>query len=87
MLQPKFGSILTGGSGEKIFFFEEIYQVNHFDSHVTRKSFAIPVTNQERNVAAKFHLDRPSHLAGEVEKGDGWHAMTIPNLECKFLIS
>ena len=34
-------------------------------------SFAIPVTCLERNVAAKFQLDRPSGLAGQVEKGDG----------------
>ena len=31
-------------------------------------SFAIPVISNERNVAAKFKLDRPSGLAGEVEK-------------------
>ena len=39
--------------------------------HVTGPSFAVPVTSQE-NVAAKFQPDRPSGLAGEVEKGDGW---------------
>ena len=40
-------------------------------NHVTRTSFVVPVTSQERNVAAKFQLDRSSGLAGEVEKGDG----------------
>ena len=34
-------------------------------------SFAIPVTSQERNVAAKFLLHLPSGLAEEVEKGFG----------------
>ena len=38
---------------------------------MTGTSFAIPVTSQERNVAAKFQPDRPSGLAGEVEIGDG----------------
>ena len=49
------------------------FTVSHFDllSHVTGMSFLIPVTSQERNVAAKFQLDWPSGLAGEVEKGDG----------------
>ena len=56
--------------------FEEIYEVGHFDilSHVTGTSFAIPVTSQERNIAAKFQPDQPSGLAGEVEIGDGWMA-------------
>ena len=64
-------------------------------SHVTGTSFAIPDTSQERNVAAKFQLDRPSGLAGEVEIGDGRMKgqtdgrcmMTIPYLEFKFKIS
>ena len=50
--------------------FEEIYLAGHFDCHVTGTSFAIPVTSQEMNVAAKFQPDRPSSLAGEVEKVD-----------------
>ena len=35
-------------------------------------SFAIPVTSEERNGAAKFQPDQLGSLAGEVEKGDGW---------------
>ena len=57
---------------------------------MTGTSFAIPVTRQERDIAAKFHPDRPGGLAGEVEKGDGWtdrrRAMMIPYLEFKFQI-
>ena len=34
-------------------------------------TFAIPVTSQERNLAAKFQLDWPSGLDGEVKIGDG----------------
>ena len=53
---------------EKIF--EEIYEVGHF-VHVTRTSFAIPVTSHERNIASKFQPDRTCGLAGEVKKGEG----------------
>ena len=38
---------------------------------MTGTSFAIPVTSQERNFAAKFQPDRPSGLEGEVEIADG----------------
>ena len=38
---------------------------------MTGTSVAIPVTSQERNVAANFWPDRPSGLTEEVEKGDG----------------
>ena len=37
---------------------------------MTGTSFAIPVTSQERNVAAKFQRDQPSGLAGDVEIAD-----------------
>ena len=62
-------------------------------------SFAIPVTRQERNVAAKFQLDWHSGLAAEVKivdgrtdgrtdgLTDGRCAMTIPYLEFRFQIS
>ena len=57
---------------------------------MTGTSFAIPVTRQVRDIAAKFHPDRPGGLVGEVEKGDGWtdrrRAMMIPYLEFKFQI-
>ena len=50
---------------------------------MTGTSFAISVTNQERNIAAKFQLDRPSGLAGEVKIGDGrkdgWRMMRDDN--------
>ena len=38
---------------------------------MTVTSFAIPITSQERKVAAKFQSDRPNSLAGEVEIRDG----------------
>ena len=58
---------------------------------MTGTSFAIPVTSQERKVAAKIKIDQLSGLAREVKKGDGWIdgrcAITIPWLEFKFQIS
>ena len=44
----------------------------HFDplSQVTRTSFTIPIPSQERNIVAKFQLDRHGGLAGKVEIGD-----------------
>ena len=48
-------------------------------------NFAIPITSQERNAAAKFQPDRISGLAGKVEivdrRTDGWCMITIPYLE------
>ena len=77
MLEPKFGSILIGVSGEEDFWKNLLsWPFWSTESHVTRSSFAIPITSQEQNVAAKFQLDRPGGLAREVEIGDrrtnGW---------------
>ena len=54
---------------------------------MTRLSFAIPVTSEERYLAAKSQPDGPSGLAGEVEimglggQMDGRCTLAIPYLE------
>ena len=73
MLQPKCGGILTDGSGEEDFLkkFTKSAILTYLKSR-DRNELCNTVAIQERNIAAKFQLGRPSGLAREVEKADGW---------------